>query len=215
MIEDDSFLVESLDIDWIRDRTIIRCYDENNKEVATLDGSTGLRWNMTEEEQGYRFSIDETTLPKGKWIFDGVYLTNKWLDGNRTSSYVHLEGYAHEDGLDFQKNEEQLLQRLDSPWDYEGAFVIFVTYPTWKERLSICRNCINYDHIKGTCEIDNSFMATKSINAAEECPENKWGISENFDAKLAAEKMSTAYTMISPMLVDQKEFEYEWEARNV
>lgn len=197
---------------WVRDRTVIRCFDDDGHEVAALDGSTGLAWTLNGDE----WAVDESVLPPGRWVFDGVYLLG-YGAGERHTAVVHDEGVSDSDGTGYAAVLERLEAMTESPWEYVAAPRIFATWAQRQERITICRACPLYDHESGACTVDESFMVNKTIDASQECPEGKWGVTDDFDPAEAERRSQRSVVMVPAVgpLEDQQQFEAEWEARRV
>ena len=195
---------------WVRDRTVVRCFDEGGREVAALDGSTGLAWTL----DGDTWAIDESVLPPGRWVFDGVYLLGSG-SGERHTAVVHDEGVADNDGSGYAEVVERLESLVESPWDYTAAPRIFATWRQRQDRLAVCRGCPLFDHASGACTVDDSFMVMKTIDASQECPEGKWGVTDDFDPVEAALRADRSVVMVpvEGPLEGQDAFNAEWEAR--
>lgn len=194
---------------WVRDRTVIRCFDDDGHEVATLDGNTGLAWVLDGED----WAVDESVLPPGRWVFDGVYLLGYGVEERRTA-VVHDEGVADNDGSGYAELLARLEALTESPWEYPAAPRIYTTWTQRSERLGICRACPLYDHAEGTCTVDDSFMVSKTVDASQECPDGKWAQPDGFDeaeAELRAQRSVVMAPVVGPL--EQQEFEAEWEAR--
>lgn len=198
---------------WVRDRTIVRCYDADGHETAILDGSTGLRWHMDVREDGTYLTVDDSMFPSGPWVFDGVFMTGG-NDGPLVSTAVHTEGVSISDGIDYAQLVDYWNADPDSPWDYPGQAVFFTLFAEREERLGVCHACVNYDHLTGVCAVDGNFMPAKTVNAGEVCPVGKWVQPTWWSQEAADARMLAAAppTPITPE--DQIAFEAEWEARN-
>lgn len=202
---------------WVRSRTVVRCYDDDGREVITLDGATGLSWTM--EQGDPSLWVDESVLPPGRWVFDGVYLTGLTPLEERRSHVVHVEGVAVNDGSGFAGLLAQLEALDESPWEYVPAPRIYATWREREQRMGICRACPLYDHATGTCTVDDSFMADKTKHSGEVCPDDRWGLASNYDEEEAALRAQRSVNMVPVEAVlaalpdDQQGFEAEWEAR--
>ena len=203
-----------LSANWVRDRTIVRCYDADNKEIAVLDGASGLRWVLEETESGLRATVDDSVLPPGRWVFDGVYLTGGTDGTPLVTHVVHAEGVAVNDGSGYWQLVAELAGQPGSPWYYDGAAVWFATYAEREERLAICHECPLYLHGTGECSVDMNFMPSKTINAHESCPEGKWGIPDWWTTEDAQARLAAAAPPSPITPEDQAAFEAEWEARS-
>ena len=194
---------------WVRDRTVVRCFDADGHEVAALDGDTGLAWVLDGDE----WSLDESVLPPGPWRFDGIYLFG-YGTGGRVPTAVTLDGVADNDGSGYAEVVARLEALTESPWDYTAAPRIFARWGQRQDRITTCRACPFFDHAEGACTLDGSFMVTKTIDAAQECPDGRWGVTDDFDAE-EAERRSHRSVVMAPTvgpLEGQDEFDAEWEA---
>lgn len=204
------------EVAWVRSRTVVRCYDDDGREVVTLDGVTGLTWAL----DGAEWTVDESVLPPGRWVFDGVYLTGLTPLVERRAHVVHVEGVAVNDGSGFAELLEQLEGLAVSPWEYVPAPRIYTLWGERESRMGICRACPLYDHVTGTCTIDDSFMADKTKHSGEVCPDDpaRWGLASNYDEAEAAIRAARSVNMVPVEAVlaglpdDQQTFEDEWEA---
>jgi hypothetical protein len=194
---------------WLRDRTVVRVYDGGGREIAVFDGATGISWILP--ELGGEWELDTSIFPPGRWVFDGVYLTNDSADAPRGMRAMREEGTTENSPEAYQQWHDSMMALEDPPWDYPGATSIFVTFAERDTRLSICHDCEFYDHFAGVCRVDGNFMPNKTVNAAEECPDGKWGQGVGYSPEAEAARAS----LLPPVPIeDQQDFEAEWEARN-
>jgi hypothetical protein len=190
-------------ISWISDRTVVRCFDDQDNEVLVVDGATGLKWMFKELDGKFFQAVDETCLPKGRYQFDGVYILNSFHDGDRVTAHVTTHGNASGAGY-------VPFTSAGSPWSFAGSVGVYVTWPERQTRLADCYSCKKFDSKNGVCTVDGSFMAMKTINAAEECPDKVWGVSKDFDPVEAEKRRQEAYKHMTEW-ADQAKFESEWE----
>tara|TARA_R100000995_G_scaffold18009_2_gene7314 strand:- start:4521 stop:4925 length:405 start_codon:yes stop_codon:yes gene_type:complete len=50
----------------------------------------------------------------------------------------------------------------------------FATSEVYKERMSICRDCVYYFKLTGNCKVCGCFMKVKSRIGSMSCPKGKW-----------------------------------------
>jgi hypothetical protein len=205
-----SFLGKDMPGSWVRDRTLVRVYDDANKEIAVLDGMTGLTWVKPGPDADWE--LDTSVFPDGRWVFDGVAVTGDGTTGMIGRQTWHEQGYCS--GGDWETLHAELMAETSSPWDYPGAGVVFSTYAERDSRLQVCRACPFYDQLDGTCSQDGAFMPLKTINAGETCPDERWAEAPSWTPDKAAAKLEQAQVGM-PNSEEQAAFEAEWEARNV
>jgi hypothetical protein len=194
---------------WWADRTIVRCFDKNDREIDVIAGQTGLSWLVKEDEQGRLLTVDPACIPKSRWEFTGVYVPKeRTQEGEQTPVVVTAKGVS--DGSLYVAPEVS-----DRPWDYTNSNGQFVTYTEFKARIADCRACEFFEHKKGVCSVNGDFIYAKTIRAATSCPKDVWGVSPDYDSKLAAKRLKAgnyeAPDTYSPD--DQDDFEAEWEAQ--
>jgi len=195
-------------VTWVRDRTIVRCYD-GDVEIADFDGSTGLSFLYHEEDGKHFITPDDRVFPAGRWVFDGSYQVGG-VNAPVSGVFVHLEGTCNGEWY----SKDRLLQKYSQeiPWDYPSAPFLFAPYGEREERMKICRSCDLYDQITGQCTMDLNFMPSKTKYSQEVCPVGKWSESSNFTKEEYEKRISL--TPKIPSNEEQDSFEKEWEERN-
>jgi hypothetical protein len=200
---------------WVRDATLIRFFSED-KEIAVIDGVTGLKWTLLADEPESPWVVDESTWPVADyWIFDATYLAGVGPDDRPIFRSIHEEGAYGGDGEGYAILQAQLEARTVSPWDYPGSSTLYAMYPERQARLDICHACELFDHAEGRCTVDESFMPIKTIDGGQVCPDNRWGLAPSWDSELADAKYAAAVVNVPSSSTDeQAAFEAEWEARH-
>jgi hypothetical protein len=207
---------------WVRDVTLIRFLvgtdPDNEREIAIIDGVTGLKWVLLTDEPGSPWVVDESVWPVADhWIFEATYLVGDGVEVARGFRTIREEGFYGGDGVGYAALQAELMAQAESPWEYPGSAVIFTTYAERTERLDICHACPFFDHRESTCTIDGSFMHRKTIDSASTCPDDppRWGQAASYDEDLAALRLESAVVHAPVELTEEQlEFEAEWQARH-
>jgi hypothetical protein len=196
---------------WVRDRTILRVFNSDGKEIADYDGATGLTFILKEENGKSYITPDLTHIVPGRWEFTGVYITGG-VDAPMKTNVVTEAGTKSPDNHDeaaAQEAHQRIRRSKKNPRDYDDSPFLFAPIKERDTRMSICRECPLYNHESGTCTVDNSFMALKTNLAQNECPEGKWGKASNYSDKAFEERRKKIKTpeQTQAQIDDQAAFE--------
>jgi hypothetical protein len=199
---------------WMRDATLIRFYLDG-KEIAVIDGVTGLTWTLLNGEPGDPWIVNESVWPiADRWVFTAAFMRNPNTDDAPTFQSIREEGFYGGDGVGYAALQAELMAKPVSPWDYPGSPILYVMYSEREERLSVCRACEFFNHAESTCTVDDSFIPTKTIDGSQVCPDGRWDQASSWDEATADRKREAAVINIPAIPnADQAEFEAEWEAR--
>lgn len=200
---------------WVRDATLVRFFLAG-KEIAVIDGVTGLTWTLLTDEPGSPWIVNEAVWPVADhWIFTAAYLIGAGTDDKPEFRSIREEGFYGGDGVGYAELQAQLAAKPTSPWDYPGSPVLYVMYSEREARLNVCRACEFFNHAESTCTVDDSFMPTKTIDGGQICPDGRWDQASSWDEATADKKQAAAVINIPAIPnADQAEFEAEWEARH-
>lgn len=190
---------------WLRDATIIRCFDAQDKEFFSVDAVTGLRWKIKQEDGKDFYAVDPKCIPACRYEFTGSYLLSKFVEGHRPVLHFQTEGTS--DGVGYEPFACDC-----SPWDPEGKPGVYVSYDEWKSRMGTCHECPLFSHADGVCTADKAFMPMKAVNAWESCPEGRWAVSTDFDREAFVRRQAEDIARATKF-ADQAEFESEWKER--
>lgn len=177
---------QPLDTVWFDAKTFLFVFDNNGKQIADYDLSSGLKL-ISDKKNMTIFIYDEDLIP-GKWKFLGTKLIQK--NNKLVEEKISADGYK-EGKLSKRKYDNK------NPWDiaqlgtFNESINQGISVKEREKRINICRDCPFFIHEDGICSINNDLVIQTTKLKYEYCPEEKWGNKEeSIEYKLSLKQRS-------------------------
>lgn len=158
---------ENISTVWHDGKTFLLVFDDNNKEIADYDFSTGLK--LLQDGNIVIVFIDDKDLVPGNWKFFGTKIIQK---ENRIIE-EKIEVYGKKEGKSKKRN---YLEK--DPWNKNRVVGEYVSSKEREKRIEICRSCPLFSHLDGTCLVNGNIVIELTKEKYSYCPEEKWGDKE-------------------------------------